>query len=389
MMNKIVIPEIIENSTSSINLAKSNHISKSIELALEDIDNERNSEKQLGLNSRWKALNIIQGKYWRFARVVLIASGSGHGKSFVLNMLAQDFAEIEDYKKDDGTVFRLGLNTNYHRNIAVLYFSLEQTEEDEIARAVSRQAEIPYMDIISSNYDYVENKFIHLSDENFEKVKKATKFIKNKPIYYITQACTWKDIYKTASEFKKLNPDIDFVVAIDHMGVIIRDNAINDSDFTQESADYLVKLKRDGHLVLVLFQLNKELQALDRISKPEMHHPKSSDIFHINKIEWACDDIYVFPYRPELYGIPYYSRKKIPTKDLVVCAKVKSRRGKLNEIYFKQKFDNCHMEFLTNAKIDKLISDDAKKSQGKLPNTSNSLNQNSHGTEIDGDLPTI
>lgn len=365
MMNtKLNLPEFQENSTSSLNLAKFNHISSSINKALHDINDERDENKQLGLKSRWKALNIIHGKYWRFSRVALFASGSNHGKSYLLNMLAQDFAEVEDYKKD-GIKFRDGLNSNYQNDVAVLYFSLEQTEEDEVTRSISRQAQIDYMDIISSNFNYETNVFNHLSDEDYNKLIEATKLIKNKPIYYITDPCSWKEILKTVKAFKNLNPDTQFVIAIDHLGIVLRGNATNDAEFTQECADSLVSLKKDGHLVLAIYQLNKELQSIERISKPELHHPKSSDIYFINKIEWACDDIYIFPYRPELYGIPYYSRKKIPTKDLVVCAKVKSRRGFNHEIFFKQLFNRCHMVNLNDNDINDLIEKDANKTQNK------------------------
>lgn len=83
------------------------------------------SGHQLGLKTRFGALNRGLGKYFRFKQVYSFAGPSGHGKSTLLNILIQDFLNPE-----------INMENCYHDYI-ICHHCFEMTPEDEELRKVS------------------------------------------------------------------------------------------------------------------------------------------------------------------------------------------------------------------------------------------------------------
>jgi hypothetical protein len=100
------------------------HISQAVDRAKLDIL-EGLSTDQAGLRCRWEKINKALLGSWRFNNVYLLAGASGHGKSFILNMLHQDFCNPE-------------LNSEFKKPFLILHFCFEMSASDEVLKKVMR-----------------------------------------------------------------------------------------------------------------------------------------------------------------------------------------------------------------------------------------------------------
>lgn len=342
--SKIIVPDYKHEQYKGV---EGQHIDHAVDASLDIIEQERKG-RQLGLYTRWGALNVIQGKYFRFNEVNLIASLSGHGKSFVANMIVSDFSEVDPIVDSKGSFVREGLNQHFEGEIVILYFGLEQPVEDEIARSLSRITKKSYTNLLSSEFDPASATYNRITDEEYEFIKSQSRYLRGRPIYYFTEEANHAQIWETCVEFKRLNPKKRFVIVIDHDFLIQRahPNQTNSEYVTFTARLLLMLRKKLKAMVFALHQMNAAIQGIDRLTKPQLHYPQDSDIYFVNEIKWACDNVYIFPYSPEKLNIPVYSPYKIKTQDLIVCSKLKSRKGLNKELYFEQMFAKGTLKYL-------------------------------------------
>src|SRR3990172_5479449 len=116
------------------------------------------------LKCRWDRVNRSMLGGWRFGNNYVIAGLSGHGKSWILNILLQDFSDR-------------ALNAGYKRDYKILHFGLEMSMSDEILRQISSKTGISYENLISANTT--------LSGLEYEIVKKTYDQIKDTPIWVV------------------------------------------------------------------------------------------------------------------------------------------------------------------------------------------------------------
>ena len=310
---------------------------------LNEVNKER-SGNQYGLYSRWNSLNILQGRYFRFGQVNLFCSLSGHGKSFMFNLLKQDFSEIEDLRNGQGDIVKNGLNSSFKDNVLLLYFGFEQTYISELIRSLSGITKFSYSKIISSEYDLDLKDFTFLSDEDYKIIENKANYLKNRPIYYINKKLDTKGIYEIITKIKRNNPNYKLVLFFDHNFLIAKkSDSVTDIQLTQDVANLYIVLSKLGCMVNALHQMNNEIKDINRLTRPELHYPMDKDIYCGSQIFWACDNVYIFPYQPFLLNIDYYSPLKLKTQfeengeliNLIVCRKIKSRNGVIGERYFK------------------------------------------------------
>lgn len=313
------------------------HISKAADNALADIKAER-SDEQLGLYCEWSSMNRGQGKYFRFNHITQFAAPSGHGKSYLINQLHDHFTDCEDIYREDKTLFKRGINNAFKDKIVVLHFGLEMDASDEVIRNISRKIAKSHNYILSSEWNPTELNFNRITDEEFAKIENRINYIRNKPIYYVEMTGTIQQLYHTVKYVSQQNPNKKLVISIDHT-LLVRRGASEKSDADLISAvGFLALLLRKEFkaMVILLAQMNQNIKSVERTSIPRYHYPMDSDIYWGSQINWICDNIWIAPYRPELINIQKYGIDAFDTKDLVVAACVKSRKGKLGDCYFNQ-----------------------------------------------------
>ena len=298
-------------------------IDQVIDTAIKYVDEERQNI-QRGLLCRFSKVNQLKGKYWRYGKVTLLAGLSGHGKSAFLNMLEDDFTNVE-------------LNKNFKEKHIVLAFKYEMEAKDEVLRNISGKMEKSYNYLLSSEYLKDGETYNTISDDEFEFIKSNAEKLRGRPILYVESSGNLEQLLATVIHIRTQHPDAKITVTIDHILLSKKLGEKDDLELMSNTAHYAIILKKMGINVIFLSQLNGEIERSTRKENPTLHYPSKIDIHCGNQIYWACDDVMVF-HRPELLGIEKYGKYKIPTKSKIHLAYIKSRGGNTGNIFFLENF---------------------------------------------------
>jgi hypothetical protein len=322
---------------------------EAIEDAKREIVSERTGE-QLGLFTSWDRINRGQGKYFRFNHVTQFAAPTGHGKSYVLNQITDDFLDFDDiyYPEGDpreGQLFRKALNGNfqYKESTAVIHFGFEMSASDEIIRSLSRKVARSYNYILSSEFNNTSKSYNVLEDDEFKYITGVLNYIKGRKVYYVEITGDVIQMFKTVQYiYSKMKAEgIAFpklIINIDHTFLVQKLQGMNDSDLIQSVALLAIILRKTfGAMVNLAGQCNQNLKSFERMSEPNAHYPNDSDIYFGSQVNWACDNIWIFPYQPALIGIKKYGAEKVDTTNLVVASCTKSRKGRPGSVYLVNK----------------------------------------------------
>ena len=304
---------------------------------LDDIDKERSGE-QLGLFSSWQKVNIAMGKYCRFNTINLWAAPTGHGKSFILTQLEDDFTDIRlAHGKDiNGEIIEIkGINYGFSKEVVIIHFGFEMDAEDEFVRSLSRVIAKSTHWIRSAEWVEEDLAYNKITDKEFAFISNQIKYLEGRNIYFIERIGNVYQMYATILNIKSQHPNAELVIDLDHTLLTKREDGQSDGEVIQAVAFFALAVrKRFGAMLNIIAQCNSKLEDINRISKPALHGTKLSDIYFNAQINWVCDNVWIM-HRPELFNIEHYSTDKIDATDLVVFNCVKSRRGKLGEVLMK------------------------------------------------------
>lgn len=315
--------------------------------ALQIIQAER-SNQQLGLFTRYSKLNVAIGKYMRFGQVTCLAGASGHGKTFFLNMLINDFLSSK-------------LNRDCVHDFIIPYHSFEMLPADDIIRTLSSKTGKSYHNLLSSEYN--GGSYNAVTDSEFEYYKSILEDEKEEPpLYYYEVPCTVSQIKRNIKEAIAYHQEIKgtlnkprVVLPIDHTLLIEQDEnegtILDTMSFLGKAS---IELKKDGHMIIFLGQLNNNIESTERIRNSELHYPMKSDIYAQAQIFNACDNVWTL-HRPELLNILNYGHFKLPTSKLVHFQIVKSRFGSVGSIWLENRLHEG--KFVPFINIDRLIKE--------------------------------
>ncbi len=313
--------------------------------------NEERSGTQLGLYSRWHKVNASVGKYFRYGRIYLIAGRSGSCKSYILNMLRNDFLDTKDvtfnvdidsfyvneipqtlghnwvFYKDanlmvkDHVAMRYGINRNANRKPVILHFGYEMNPEDELIRALSNVLGKSHGYLTSSDTD-AEGLSIVLSDSEYNSLKEVADTFLNRKEYYVTRAGTIDQMRETIDYVAAVNTDNGLVITIDH-SLLVEGN--DDASIVNDVAKLALYARQEHNaMVIILHQFNNEIEDDERIRLLTGHYPRKKDIFFVNKLWFACDTV-ITVHRPELLTIKMYGNDKLHTENLLHWQILKGR----------------------------------------------------------------
>lgn len=312
------------------------HINVAIEEATADIDKERSGE-QHGLYCRWDKINRGMGKYWRFNHITQIAAPSGHGKSYVLNNIEDDLTELKDFYGSNNQLLKRALNRDFHKEVVLVHFGYEMDASDEVLRNIARKSKTSYLTLLSSEWDYETKQYNIITDEEYYNITNRMGYLKDRLTYFVEIPGNVYQMYYTVQYIKKLHPDAEIIVSIDHSLLVKRKDEKTDMEIIAAVAHVALSIKKVFKaMVIILGQMNNNIKSVQRKTNPQLHYPNDDDIYMGSQINWACDNIWIFPYRPELINLPEYGVDKINTKGLVVGACVKSRKGIICDVYFQE-----------------------------------------------------
>lgn len=268
--------------------------------AVRYIAGRRNNEI-VSLKTRWSKFNKQCMGGIEPNTVLTIAGISGSGKSSFANLITTDVIDL-----------------NPQEDIIVLNFSLEMVGFRQVGRTLSNKLRRTTSTLYSSEKS--------LDDETFRKVISVTNQLKEYPIYFVDSPTTPTQVESIIYEFYNTyvkGTNKHFLIIYDHALLTKQVGSILETISELERVFIQVK-KLPMTSVIQLAQMNRNIEAPERINNPMSHYPMRSDLSSSDAIFQASDYVCVI-HRPEILNIQEYGKSKLSTTNKVYIHMLKNR----------------------------------------------------------------
>lgn len=268
--------------------------------AVRYIAGRRNNEI-VSLKTRWSKFNKQCMGGIEPNTVLTIAGISGSGKSSFANLITTDVIDL-----------------NPQEDIIVLNFSLEMVGFRQVGRTLSNKLRRTTSTLYSSEKS--------LDDETFRKVISVTNQLKEYPIYFVDSPTTPTQVENIIYEFYNTyvkGTNKHFLIIYDHALLTKQVGSILETISELERVFIQIK-KLPMTSVIQLAQMNRNIEAPERINNPMSHYPMRSDLSSSDAIFQASDYVCVI-HRPEILNIQEYGKSKLSTTNKVYIHILKNR----------------------------------------------------------------
>lgn len=268
--------------------------------AVRYIAGRRNNEI-VSLKTRWSKFNKQCMGGIEPNTVLTIAGISGSGKSSFANLITTDVIDL-----------------NPQEDIIVLNFSLEMVGFRQVGRTLSNKLRRTTSTLYSSEKS--------LDDETFRKVISVTNQLKEYPIYFVDSPTTPTQVENIIYEFYNTyvkGTNKHFLIIYDHALLTKQVGSILETISELERVFIQIK-KLPMTSVIQLAQMNRNIEAPERINNPMNHYPMRSDLSSSDAIFQASDYVCVI-HRPEILNIQEYGKSKLSTTNKVYIHMLKNR----------------------------------------------------------------
>lgn len=321
-------------------------ISEAVDSALRYIEGRKKGDIK-SMKTSFEKLNnsLLGGVEWN--RIFTIGGLSGSGKSVALEQIRRDFSDL-----------------NPNENFEILSFEFEMLSRDQVTRSLSAKLQISTKDIYSGE--------VPLEDKTFNLLKEKGEEMKKYPIFYVDTIGSVDEIVDTIIEFslrrKLAETKKKLIVTIDH--ILLTQG--KEGELEKAIIDKLYKgivyirkfLITNGIdcIFILLAQLNREIETMERKTKPEFHYPTKNDLFGASSI-FQCSDYLLVTHKPASidgianwygpprkgfpYGLPLFNPKN-SDQPMVYWHLLKERFGKPKILMMLDDFHNSSIREYTN-----------------------------------------
>ena len=261
----------------------------------------RRDHSIVSLKTRWNKFNKQCMGGIEPNTVYTIAGISGSGKSSFVNLIQTDIIDL-----------------NPNEDIIVLCFSLEMVGFRQIGRTLSNKLRRTTSTLYSSETD--------LDDDTFRKVIMVSNQLKEYPIYFVDSPCTPMQVEQIIRDFYETHvkgTNKHFIVTYDHALLTKQTGSVIETISELERVFIQIK-KLPMTSVLQIAQMNRNIEASERINNPTSHYPMRSDLSSSDAIFQASDYVLVL-HRPEILNIQEYGPNRLPTTNKVYIHMLKNR----------------------------------------------------------------
>lgn len=309
----------------SSNILPFRHISVATKEAVEYIKKRKNHEIE-SLKTRWNKFNRCCMGGIEPNTIYTIVGISGSGKSSFVNTLETDLIDL-----------------NPNQEVVVLNFSFEMLSSRQVGRKLSSKLRRTTSELYSANEQ--------LDEASVSQVESVSQQIKSYSIYYVDTPGTVAEIASTIEHFYNSmikGTNKKFIIILDH--TLLVEGASNEVTLRiiSDLQKLFIKVKKlPNTTILQLSQMNRNIEAPDRINNPSMHYPLRSDISSADTIFHASDYV-ICIHRPELLNIQQYGPNRLLVKNKVYLHLLKNRDAG----------DAAILEFENDLKYNNLIETD-------------------------------
>ena len=260
------------------------------------------------LKTPWKKFDKAGMNGIEWGSIITIAGMSGSGKTAILNEL-------------ESGLFQL----NPHENFAVLSFNFEMVARRLVGRKISKKLQMTTTQIYNAD---VEQPDKNIKQNTYQRAVDYAKSIKGMPLWYVDIPGTVQEIKNTIEYFAmgmENNIDRGILVTLDHSILVKKFGEQNQMQTLYELAAMFNELKKKIKASFVIVsQLNRGIEAVERIQNKNLHYPQKSDVFGADAL-YQYSDIFMITHRPEMLNLRAYGPTDLPVSGIIYFHFIKTR----------------------------------------------------------------
>tara|TARA_R110000751_G_scaffold298863_2_gene409073 strand:+ start:322 stop:1302 length:981 start_codon:yes stop_codon:yes gene_type:complete len=269
----------------------------------------RKEGKITSLKTRWNKFNQVSMNGLEWGSITTIAGISGSGKTAILNEMETSLFELNP---DD--------------DFAVLSFNFEMVARRLVGRKISAKLNKTMKQLYSADMVDIHS---NITNEEYIEAQKYVESMQDISVNYVDMPGTTQAIEDTIYKFNQMpeNKYKGILVTLDHSILVKKMGQMNQQETLYDLMFRFNRVKkRIKASFVVVSQLNRTIETVDRIQNTDMHYPMKTDIFGADAL-YQYSDVVLVSHRPEMLGIREYGPDKLPTKDLIYWHYLKVRDG--------------------------------------------------------------
>jgi replicative DNA helicase len=282
------------------------HISHSVNQSVAEVRTGINGNR-IVFPTKWPRINKnLMGGLQR-GKMYVIAGRPGVGKSAFSNQMIFDI-----------------LDSNWNKQVVVLYWSFEMPGYQQILRAGSKDTKLQTFELLS-----VENK---LSQDNFQRYCEEVEKYKRYPIYFCSIPQNMEKVEQTNYTIFDKYPGVTVINLIDHSRLVRSKADTELMKLNELSKTAMLIQARMGSITILLSQLNRNIEQEFRAK--QQYQPLLTDLFGGDSIGQDAHVVMMLQRPYDLYGITDKYCGEDPVGLLAVHIE-KNRDGMLGMIPFE------------------------------------------------------
>ena len=270
----------------------------------------RMSGEIVSVKTPWKKFNKAGMNGLEWGSIVTIAGMSGSGKTAILNELETGLFELNPTEK-----------------FAVLSFNFEMLARRLVGRKISKKLQKTTTQLYNADLDSPNE---NITEKDYGKAEAYATSIKDLPLTYVDIPGTVQEIRNTIEHFAmgmECNMDRAILVTLDHSILVKKFGEQNQLQTLYELSAMFNELKKKIKASFVIVsQLNRGIENVDRIQNKNLHYPQKSDVFGADAL-YQYSDIFLVTHRPEMLNLRAYGPADLDVKDVIYWHFLKLREG--------------------------------------------------------------
>lgn len=258
----------------------------------------------------WRKFNQASMNGIEWGSIITVAGMSGSGKTAILNELETGLFEM-----------------NPNEKFAVLSFNFEMMARRLVGRKISKSLNITVKQMYNAD---LEETSRNLSEAQYQKAIEYARSIRDTPVWYVDIPGTVPEIRNTIEHFAMNMPenkDRGILVSLDHSILVKKFGEQSTLDVLYSLAAMFNEMKKKiKSSYVIVSQLNRAIESVERKQNKNLHFPQKSDVFGADAL-YQYSDIFMITHRPDILKLRTYGPDEEPVDDLIYWHYLKTRDG--------------------------------------------------------------